>query len=173
MNSSNDPQLRLIKEILFGASPRVPEAGDAFWQGFVAQSQLERVEGAVYYRLKKMGLDGAVPAFWRQNLAGRFQRNLVANLTLRHRLKPVLAGFNAAQIDHLILKGLALAEYLYPSPGMRGMSDVDLLLRKDELLRVDACLSQRISCVPCPAWSGEGPWTETVGGGGKTTGRPG
>jgi len=138
--SSNDTQLRLIQEILFGASPRLPEADDAFWQGFVARCQRERVEGSVYYRLKKKGLDLALPAFWRENLAGRFQRNLIANLTLKHRLKPVLAGFNAAQLDHLLLKGLALAEYLYPSPGMRGMSDVDLLVRKDELLQVNACL---------------------------------
>ena len=140
MTSSNDPQLRLIKEILFGTSPRLPVADDAFWQDFIAQCQRERVEGAVYYHLKKMGLDVALPAFWRENLAGRFRRNLVANLTLRHRLKPVLAGFNASQLDHLLLKGLALAEYLYPSPGMRGMSDVDLLVRKDELLQVNACL---------------------------------
>jgi len=140
MKSSHDPQLRLIKEILFGASPRLPEADNAFWQGFVEQCQRERVEGAVYYRLRKMGLDGDVPPFCREALAGRFRRNLISNLTLKHRLKPVLAGFNAAKLDNLLLKGLALTEYLYPSPGMRGMSDVDILVRKDELLRVDECL---------------------------------
>ena len=90
--SSNEPQLRLIKEILFGTSPRLPVADDPFWQDFIAQCQRERVEGAVYYRLKKTGLDVALPTFWRENLAGCFRRNLVANLIFisqsSYRLKP-------------------------------------------------------------------------------------
>lgn len=139
--SSNDPQLRLIKEILFATSQRLPVADDPFWQDFIAQCQRERVEGAVYYILKKRGLDSAMPIRWRDDLSGRFRRNLISNLYLRHHLKQVLATLNEAHIDHLLLKGLALAEYLYQSLGMRGMSDVDLLVRKDALLQADACLA--------------------------------
>ena len=58
-------------------------------------------------------------------------------LTLRHRLwhreqtsalTEVLDAFQRASIDTIVLKGAALAWTIYPSPALRPMNDVDLLV---------------------------------------------
>ncbi len=67
-------------------------------------------------------------------------RQLLA-LYLRHRhdnqlrsrvLSDVLKTLQAAGIETVVLKGAALSHTLYPDPALRPMSDLDLLLRKDE-----------------------------------------
>ena len=52
-------------------------------------------------------------------------------------LRDVLAGLRESNTPTIVLKGAALAEDVYPSPGLRPMSDVDLLVRKDDLPRAD------------------------------------
>jgi hypothetical protein len=56
-------------------------------------------------------------------------------------LREVLAAFQKAGIPCIVLKGIALAELVYPNIGMRGMSDVDILVKKEELFTVDEHLS--------------------------------
>jgi hypothetical protein len=46
----------------------------------------------------------------------------------------------AARVEVLALKGLHLAHRLYPSPGLRDMGDLDLLVRRDDLRAADAAL---------------------------------
>jgi len=131
----------LIRDLLFRGQTSLPQADDGFWQTFVSLCFRERVEGVVYYLLKKRGTETGIPSIHRQSLERGFQRNLIANLSLRGHLREVLAKLTDAGVDHLLLKGFALAEYLYPSLGMRGMSDVDLLVRKAVLTEVDVCLN--------------------------------
>jgi hypothetical protein len=56
-------------------------------------------------------------------------------------LRKVLATLQEAGIPCIVLKGIALAERVYPNIAMRGMSDVDILVKKDDLFRVDDYLS--------------------------------
>jgi hypothetical protein len=56
-------------------------------------------------------------------------------------LREVLATLQEAAIPCIVLKGIALAERVYPNLAMRGMSDVDLMVRKEDLFRVDDRLS--------------------------------
>ena len=49
---------------------------------------------------------------------------------MRHWLSKVVAGFKDAGIPVIILKGALLAKTLYPSPGLRYMGDIDLLVQR-------------------------------------------
>jgi hypothetical protein len=61
-------------------------------------------------------------------------------LILRRELGRVLLSFAEDEIPVIPLKGLALAESLYPDPVLRPSSDLDLLVRPDTVLAVDASL---------------------------------
>jgi hypothetical protein len=74
-------------------------------------------------------------------LSNQYNVNLKRNLTIIGALRQVLARFQESGIHCIILKGIALAERVYPSVAMRGMSDVDILIRKDDLFKVDELLS--------------------------------
>jgi len=78
-------------------------------------------------------------------------RQLLA-LTVRHRhaalvrnrvLREILDAFEASGIPAIVLKGAALAHVLYPSPELRPMNDLDLLVDADLAERAQAVLGNR------------------------------
>ena len=87
--------------------------------------------------------------FWLQSLSWlpaplqeRLRReclNLTArNLALAGELRTLLRAFRDQRIPCLPLRGLALAEWLYGGVPPRPMGDIDLLVRKEDLHRVQA-----------------------------------
>ncbi len=61
----------------------------------------------------------------------------IVELAAYERLSGVLS---AAGIDHAPLKGLRLLATLYPDPGARALSDIDILVREADVDRADAAL---------------------------------
>jgi Uncharacterised nucleotidyltransferase len=60
---------------------------------------------------------------------GSFWNNLGRFTLIRHYLGEVMENFREAGISTIVMKGALLAESLYPSPGLRYMSDMDVLVR--------------------------------------------
>ncbi len=56
-----------------------------------------------------------------------------ANAWLAAETDRILAALSAAGIEALLLKGAALAGWIYPDPGQRRMGDIDLLLRRSQI----------------------------------------
>ncbi|MFA6411111.1 MAG: nucleotidyltransferase family protein [Syntrophales bacterium] len=135
----SSPETKLIRNLLFAGQNYIPDS-PYNWHKFVHCGYEEDVAAVLFYLLKKRVLTGRVPLVYSQALARRFHQNLISNLSLRGHLKLVLAMLNECGAPHLLLKGFALAEYIYPSIAMRGMSDVDLLIRKSDLTIIDSCL---------------------------------
>jgi hypothetical protein len=71
------------------------------------------------------------------------ERSILARqLLARHQAAEILA-----RIEALPLKGLDLAHRLYPSPGLRDMGDLDLLIRRGSMRDADAAL-RKLGYVP-------------------------
>lgn len=78
--------------------------------------------------------DDRVPPDVRTCLETLLDLNGRRNRLMAQALEAAVASLNAAGIAPLLLKGAAgLAEDLYPDPGMRIMSDLDLLVREVEV----------------------------------------
>lgn len=82
-----------------------------------------------------------VPGEALENLSKDYHANLKRNLSVIGELRGMLNAFKQAGLSCIILKGLALAEQAYPNLAMRGMSDVDMLVKKETLCAVDRLLS--------------------------------
>lgn len=74
-------------------------------------------------------------------LSSQYYANLKGNMIAGATMTPVFNKFNEQQIPFIVLKGIALAELVYPGFAIRGMSDADILVKKNDVYRVDACLS--------------------------------
>jgi hypothetical protein len=74
------------------------------------------------------GAGVTMPVEIRQHLVGLALHHREANRVRFHVLREVLDAFEAASIPVLVLKGAALAHLLYPSTGLRPLSDLDLLV---------------------------------------------
>jgi hypothetical protein len=63
-----------------------------------------------------------------------------SNLAKLNQTSKVLQAFQKANILAIPLKGIALIESLYPNPAVRPMTDVDLLIKPEDLNRVKGIL---------------------------------
>ena len=81
-----------------------------------------------------------IPAAARAKLAVTYQATERRNQAIAGQLGELLAAMQAAGIEAMVLKGGYLAFQVYPDPALRGMSDLDLLFRPDDLPGAESVL---------------------------------
>lgn len=113
------------------------------WKIISEQALRDGVSAVLFHNIRKEGLEDLIPAETCRDLSDRYLANLKRNLAVIGALRNILAAFEQAGIPCMVLKGIALAEHVYPDIAMRGMSDVDILVKKQDLFRVDDLLSSR------------------------------
>lgn len=89
----------------------------------------------LYYHLKQLGI--ALPGDLTEELQQAFLVNAARNIHLYQELGKLLQRLREQGIAVIALKGAHLAEAVYDNIGLRIMGDIDLLVRKDNLLRVE------------------------------------
>ena len=100
------------------------------WTNLVEQARREGVSAVLFHNITSHHLEDFVPQDRCRDLSNQYYANLKSNLLIIGELREVLATFQDAGIPCIVLKGIALAERVYPNIAMRGMSDVDILVRK-------------------------------------------
>lgn len=142
---------RLLLKLLFGEACRDTllqfSTGFLDWDYIVETSISEGVAGVLFCKIKKNNLEEMIPVKACQYLQKQYNSNLMKNMSMLGELKEILGRFKDEGIPFIMLKGVALAEHIYPSIAMRGMSDIDILVKKDSLQKVDSCLSS-FGCFP-------------------------
>ena len=111
---------------------------DLDW-GYIAQKTKDQgVTPLLYHNLSKTenGRD-YIPDDILTRLKNLYYGSAANNILLYQRLSRVLAFLREENIKVIALKGAALAESVYGNPALRPMSDVDLLVRKEDLPRVN------------------------------------
>lgn len=123
------------------AERRIAEQGLALdWQYLVRRMSAEGVLFLFFYHVKQFHLLGLLPPDLVATLSARYHANLRRNLIAAAVLKPIFAALNGRRIPFILLKGLALAELVYPGLGARSVSDADILVRRGDLRRAETCL---------------------------------
>ncbi len=103
------------------------------WQEFQVIAAHQRVTPLVFYRLKKKGLDQAVPSDVYASLKDVYQQNIMRIMKISGQSRRVLKALNTAGIPTIARKGIVLANSIYESIGLREMSDFDLLVPQEKL----------------------------------------
>ncbi|MDI9569814.1 MAG: nucleotidyltransferase family protein [Pseudomonadota bacterium] len=98
------------------------------------------VAGTFYHALRKSGWKEPLPGGVYEALRGRFNSQIARNMACAAAARETFRLLHREGIPFLVLKGLALAENVYPHFGMRTTSDLDVLIRREDLLRADAAL---------------------------------
>jgi len=111
------------------------------WIRLVEKARQEGVSAVLFHNITSHHLEDLVPRDSYGDLSNQYYANLKRNLSIIGALREVLATFQEAGIPCIVLKGIALAECVYPNIALRGMSDVDILVRKEDLFTVDEHLS--------------------------------
>jgi hypothetical protein len=123
---------------LSGAHNSMPDA-PADWQAFIARAEQTGLAPLLYLALQK---DNPVkpPESMRQELRQAYLKTMMANLIVSREAARLLELFSREQIPVILLKGIALANSLYADPGLRVLSDVDLLVHFADREQVHALM---------------------------------
>jgi hypothetical protein len=126
----------LLASILNGepVTDWTPARADALYDAAVAHGVLPLVA-------HQLAGDGSVPDGLRTRLRDASHAAVVADLAFEAALRQVLAAFDDAAIDALVIKGSHLAYTHYLRPDLRSRVDTDLLIRRAQRDAAHAVLS--------------------------------
>lgn len=108
------------------------------WQYFLKKARGEGISPLVFLRLPEIVInENDTPKYVTDELRKDYYLNATRNTLIFNELENILNAFNEAGLRVIVLKGAALAETAYNNLALRPMSDVDLLVKKEDLFSVD------------------------------------
>jgi hypothetical protein len=108
-------------------------SNDLDWDYTLECSIKQGISPLFYWNLKKINNGKDVPSEVMKNLEKIYYSNLARNMLLYDELSKILTAFKKADIDTIVLKGAFLAEEIYKNIGLRPMSDIDLLVKEEDV----------------------------------------
>jgi len=115
-----------------GDPPPCPsDARGVEWGRFVARAEVQRAEGAIWWGLNQRQATDLLPPEITQAFQTVHYEQMGRFMLLAQATEEVVGALHARDVPAVCLKGIALAPAMYPSPGVRPMSDVDLLVPED------------------------------------------
>ncbi len=125
-----EPDIRIIEDLI-GRGPD--------WEEIMRKTERWGVAPLVHDSLRRPA-SGRVPKPVTERLRHLHRGNAIRSIALREALRAILLRFVEASIPVIVLKGAAVAELVYGSPALRPMGDLDLLVQRRDLERVDELL---------------------------------
>ncbi len=138
MHSVTRPGLALLLACMQKETPsgiRSLAAKEIPWPGLLDLAQRHKLTPLLYWCLKKADCLDRVSPPEASRLLADYHFTLVRNLRLRETYDEVSAHLSKAGIIHCPLRGIDWAFSLYESPGLRPMSDIDLLVAPESKTR--------------------------------------
>ena len=118
--------------------PRV--LSDIDWEGLLACARHHSLLPLLAHRLLELRDSALLPADTPARLRTEFQENLFRNITLLEHIKDVLAAWRDSDISGIPYKGPVMAEQLWGSVALRECSDIDFLVRRQDVDRAGEVL---------------------------------
>jgi len=108
------------------------------WDYFLKKAREEGISPLVSIRLPEIvpNRDG-IPKYVTDELRKDYYLSATKNTLIFNETENILNVFNEAGLRVIVLKGAALAETAYNNLALRPMSDVDLLVKKEDLFSID------------------------------------
>lgn len=119
------------------------QSGQLSWETVVSLANAQLVSPALWTALGKKGLTGALPDELGTYLGELHQLNIERNKHLQAQLLETVKQLNSINISPVLLKGaMHLVTDMYGDPGARIMTDIDLLVPREDIDRCMAALRE-------------------------------
>jgi hypothetical protein len=105
------------------------------WSNFMSSANAHGVEALAYHNIEKHNLSGLIPTEVRTYLRNSMMKSLARNEFNSTIIHEALVFLNKENIKTVLLKGMALELTVYGNAGLRQMSDVDVLIAKEECIK--------------------------------------
>ena len=132
--------VRWLTEETDALAPRIDGFSAPRAEALVAQAVRHGVGPMLRRRLIGLGLFRKLPASAREALDRHYAGNAARALARARDLGAILERLEASGVEVIALKGVYLAQAVYPAPALRPMIDMDLLCRERDLETAQAAL---------------------------------
>ncbi|MEH7419047.1 nucleotidyltransferase family protein [Neobacillus drentensis] len=120
--------------LLYNQNTGMPQE-EEFYTRALLDIENEGISSQVFFILKQQGRLKQTPAFFQNRLKENYEKGLFQNLLIRNQMNTILTNFESQSIDVIPLKGVHFAENYFGHIGARGTSDIDLLIRLQDINR--------------------------------------
>jgi hypothetical protein len=124
-----------------GPLPDATRLAECDWVRFALLGWHHGLGPILYRALRERA--ASVPAEWIKALKAEYVTNAFHNQLAQMSVDEIGAIFSSERIPVIVMKGAALLRTLYDDPGLRILSDVDLLVDERDVERADALLQVR------------------------------
>ncbi|MCM3724889.1 nucleotidyltransferase family protein [Neobacillus cucumis] len=108
---------------------------DGFYTRALLDIENEGISSQAFFILKQQGRLNQTPVFFQNRLKESYEKGLFQNLLIRNQMNTILNNFENHSIEVIPLKGVHFAENYFGHIGARATSDIDLLIRLQDLNR--------------------------------------
>jgi len=113
------------------------------WNCILKKLQRESLAPLLYSDLKKLDISrDFIPDYTITHLEEEYFSNASHNILLLKELEKILIALENENILVMVLKGAALLEKVYLNVALRPMNDIDLLIKKENLSKIDVILKR-------------------------------
>lgn len=110
------------------------------WESIIQKASDHNIAPTLYYCLGKNGLNDYVPKEFLLKLRKIYLASLAKNMRIYKQLSKLILKLKNENINVIVLKGAALAELIYETIALRPMVDVDLIVKGEDLKRLNQIL---------------------------------
>lgn len=123
------------------------------WKEVLQLSYFHGLAPILYYTLNKLPQNSAIPMKILGELRTHYYQTMHFNMRLYNILNSILKTFKKHKLALILIKGPILAEQVYPNIALRPISDIDLLIKKEEADRIHKVLrGLDYRCEPVRKW---------------------
>jgi len=117
------------------------------WERFLSNVSELEVSPLVYNTLSSLigeckEIEVLIPRVYVDELKRSYYLNASRNMVLFREVGRILSSLNRLGIPFIVLKGAYFAELVYPNRALRTMTDVDILVRKEDVKTCEALLRE-------------------------------
>jgi hypothetical protein len=132
----------ILRAFPLHAPPPLRATPSAAWDILLARARWHGLAPLLCAALDAQPRDD-IPQDIAETLTELYRRSALAGAAKYHELAILLNLARADKLDLLLLKGAALAQWLYPAPALRPFGDVDVLVHQSDVPRLRALLEAR------------------------------
>ena len=102
------------------------------WDVVIQHSLLHGISGLLYLHLSLLSGDAEIPVAVMERFRSIYLRTAASGMQQLAHFRVVAETFSEAGIELITLKGAALTELLYGDPGLRPLSDIDIIIKESD-----------------------------------------
>ena len=127
-----------ISRIMDSENTLIPVLTPKAWNDLFELAEKQGIACYLYYALKQKKSEDVIPEEWLRKIRIQLMRFSINNIKHLNELEELSLLFEKTGIPAIFLKGSHLAFHVYPSPSLRPMDDIDIIVKEDDIPKISA-----------------------------------